>query len=356
MDAQSRIIEETLRHQLAAVRSLLDSVRAAVEDDNVNCLPACHQLSLKALKGAMPGMRAIVLVDYRGKLLMSDDDLGDRQLDDRQFVASLAGMHEREKLYLSQPCQNSPGVFNVKASMILPAGPHGHAGAVIAILNPEYFDVVMRSVLYAPDMASAVTEQSGKRILYVPRDDHPAVADTAGAGSFFARHIRSGKPISVMRGIPVGGGDECVIVQRTLGQDSLQLDLPLVVSLSRSTDALQQPWRHLALFYGMAWLGFASVGSLALVLLQRRRRWFSKIEESHEAERQLGAERVELALNGQIWACGIGICRAATARWTRAPAACWATGPMRATWTGAHGSSGCTRTTARQSSMRSNGT
>jgi hypothetical protein len=103
---------------------------------------------------------------------------------------------------LSQPYENTPGVFNIKLSMAVIGAEWRREGAVSAILNPEYFDAVMRSALYAPDMNSAITEDSGRRILFVPADPAAMRSTSAAPDPFFVRHQRSRRTETVLDGPP----------------------------------------------------------------------------------------------------------------------------------------------------------
>ena len=47
----------------------------------------------------------------------------------------------------------------------------------IAALEPEYFEVLMRSVLYAPDMWVSLGHSNGKVFVTMPRDNDPARTD-----------------------------------------------------------------------------------------------------------------------------------------------------------------------------------
>ena len=51
----------------------------------------------------MPGVRALLAVGPNGHIEISDDDLGDRRLDDKRFLAQLPHMCDGRTLYLSDP-------------------------------------------------------------------------------------------------------------------------------------------------------------------------------------------------------------------------------------------------------------
>jgi len=295
MRMQTLIIDENLQHQFEGVRNALDSARR-VFHPNADCSGNCRQVLLQSLKRAMPGVRAMVAVDRRGRIRLSDDDLRDARLDDRQFTSKVAQMRSPDTLYLSQPYENTPGVFNIKLSLAMVAPDGSNAGAVSAILNPEYFDAVMRSALYATDMNSAMTENSGRRILYVPADPAAMRAHSA-PDPFFVRHLHSGRMLTVEQG-KAATGEQRLVVQRTMQLQSLGLDKTLVISLSRSQASIEAGWHSLAWTSGLAWLLTGVIGAVGLGLAQRRRLALEELASAREQERAAAAERVELALNG----------------------------------------------------------
>ncbi|WP_229258076.1 bifunctional diguanylate cyclase/phosphodiesterase [Duganella margarita] len=296
MRLQTLIIDENLSHQLEGVRSALDSVRDALRGGG-NCTADCRRTLLQSLKRAMPGVRALLVLDRKGEIVMSDDDLRDRRLDDQNYTSRVEHMRDPDTLYLSQPYENTPGVFNIKLSMAL-VGPDGrNNGAVSAILNPEYFDAVMRSALYAPDMNSAITEDSGRRILFVPAD--PAAMRNAGAAPdpFFVRHQNSHRSETVFDGV-TASGEQRLVVQRTMLLRGLGLDKTLVVSLGRNQALVAAGWHSMAWTCGVAWLVFGVTASGGLILVQRRRQVLEDLAEAREEEQAAAAEKIELALNG----------------------------------------------------------
>jgi diguanylate cyclase (GGDEF)-like protein/PAS domain S-box-containing protein len=296
MRLQTLIIDENLSHQLEGVRSALDSARSALRETS-GCTADCRRILLQSLKRAMPGVRALVAVDRKGAIVLSDDDLRDSRLDDRDYTSTVGRMRDADTLYLSQPYENTPGVFNLKLSMALVNADGSNNGAVSAILNPEYFDAVMRSALYAPDMNSAITGDDGRRILFVPAD--PAAMRNAAAAPdpFFIRHRRSGRTDTVMDGLAVNG-ERRLLVQRTMLLNGLGLDKTLVVSLGRSQPVIDQGWHSMAWTCGLAWLLFGLTASGVLLLVQRRRQVLEDLAAARAGEQAAAAEKVELALNG----------------------------------------------------------
>ncbi len=238
MRMQALVISESINRQLDGARNALVSTRAAMLPAS-DCRANCREVLLQSLKSSMPGVRALMVVDRSGNIVISSDDIGDSQLDDRDYKRNIENMRNPNTLYLSDPYENTRGVFNIKLSMAILNADGSSNGAVCAILNPEYFDAVMRSALYARDMNSALTEDGGRHILFVPADPaamrHPGLVPDM----FLARHQRSHLAETVLRGT-IADGEQRLVVQRTMLENGLGLDRSLVVSLSRSQAAVNR--------------------------------------------------------------------------------------------------------------------
>jgi diguanylate cyclase (GGDEF)-like protein/PAS domain S-box-containing protein len=300
MRAQALIIDQTLHRQLDGVRWALDGARTALAPDS-GCNDVCRRTLLQSLRRAMPGVRALLTIGAGGRVALSDDELGERQLDDRRFLARLRHMCDGRMLYISDPFEPQRGQFDIKVSMSLTPMDGCAHGAVSAVLNPEYFDAVMRSALYAPDMTISIGDTSGRRLLYVPPD--PEVirasvrAGAAGPDPMLAAHRASGLPVSVRRGLGAGGAER-LVVQRSMRLDDLDTDRSLVITLERDAGRIGADARRMAFTCLAGWTLFWLACTSALLFAQRRRAAIERLARAAEAERAAAAERVELALNG----------------------------------------------------------
>jgi hypothetical protein len=102
MRLQTLIIDENLSHQLEGVRSALDSARGALRETS-GCTPNCRRVLLQSLKRAMPGVRALVAVDRDGAIILSDDDLRDSRLDDRDYTSTVGRMRDTDTCTCRSP-------------------------------------------------------------------------------------------------------------------------------------------------------------------------------------------------------------------------------------------------------------
>ncbi len=255
LQAQIGIIDENLRHQLEGARGALVNLRHSWQSGAPDAVDA---QSLDAMRVAMPGVRALLVRDLHGRTLLASGGQG-------HGVAVNAP--DPEKLYLS----HAGGALALTLRMAAGDGPGKRAPALVtALLDASYFDVVMRSVLYAPDMRSAILEGGGAVLLYAP----PNARGEAEPG--------------VTR----------LVVRRHFAPASLGLDQQLTITLSRDVAAMNAPWLRLAVVYFAAWLLVALLAALMLLVLQRRRRASRETAQSQQQEKQRHAARIELALAG----------------------------------------------------------
>jgi diguanylate cyclase (GGDEF)-like protein/PAS domain S-box-containing protein len=298
LQEQAFIVTQNLVRQLGAVRSVLESVRTTIGNQDAASGRACQAAGLHTLRRAMPGVSAFVVAGRDGKILFADDRKHRGPLADGTLIKALKSVGSMRTMYLLAPSGDGQGTSEVGAAMAvrLPGG--GANEVLIAMLDPGYFDVAMRSSLYGSDMASAVTDELGARLLFVPYNMDAPSQDRPGSMALYARHVNSGVAATVMQGRLGLDGELRLVAQRSVEAQALALDHRLVVSVSRSMEAVGRPWRRLAWEYGAVWAILALLGSSALYAQQRRRHWMEVLTRRRRDERRAAAERIELALGG----------------------------------------------------------
>ncbi|WP_341892817.1 PAS domain S-box protein [Variovorax sp. YR752] len=312
LEVQARAVDSNLSRQLIGAWRALESVREDRHYLLANEL-ADRRASrrLQALTDAMPGVRSFALVDADGVVRAANraDLLGADFSRRESFTAARAGA-DLQRLYLSRPYRGSQGVFSMSLTLVLPSADGGFGGVATATLDPDYFQVALHSVLYAPDMWAAIAHADGPVLLYEPPNDAATGSDLNRPGSFFRRHLDSGAPATVLRGTPlVGTGGERMVAQRTVAPSAVPLDKPLVIAVSREEAALFTVWRHQTLLYAGAFVLLGVALAAALAAMQRGQRVAMRQAAEREAVRRAGAERLALALRGAdlgLWDLDVG--------------------------------------------------
>ncbi len=180
--------------------------------------------------------------------------------------------------------------------------------------------------------------------------------------SFFSCHLASGQAATAITG-PATSGEMRMLAQRTLIAKGLPLDRPLVLTVSREMHALFASWKRQTAIYAVLYVVVALTAIGVLLRLQRRREKLQRLADATRRQRDVGAQRLALALQGddlvpwdialpdgpRRWSTSARIrcsaCRPATSNPTR-PAGNRCCTRMTATATG----SGCSSTAAASSS------
>ena len=150
---QARVVDENVGQQLDGINRALVSVRDDFLGTPIYIASSLLSLRLKALSDAIPGVRSMVLLDADGTVAATSvDTLLGRDFSDRDFYRVARATRSPTTLHVAVPYKTSLGNYTVVFARAI-IGPSGaFEGVAAAALEPEYFEVLMRSVLYAPDM------------------------------------------------------------------------------------------------------------------------------------------------------------------------------------------------------------
>ncbi len=268
LQTQARVIDENLILQLTGADKALLGVGTELQDADLSrALPALVP-KLKLLADAMAGVSSMLVLDRNGTVVAATlDDLTGKNFRQREYFDAPRRGADRAMLYVSPPFRNTRGNDVVVISRAMTDAQGGFAGVVTATLDTNYFAILLRSVLYAPDMRTALVHRDGKVFLSMPAE---------GGTS----------------------GGERIEAMRSIDSADLHIDKAMIVSVSRSLANVVLPWwervQQFAVMFAILVLG----SGLALYLHHRRRRMSSLVAEAIERERRVANERVELALRG----------------------------------------------------------
>jgi len=297
LQVQAQVIDENLGRQLEGVNNALVRVRDDIPSWNSKTIGQSGSHVLVALRGAMPGVRAMGIFDADGTALAStrQELIGRTLIKDRAFFNVPRERPDPNVLYVSPPFKSVLGVYSINVVRSVVGSRGEFAGIVAATLEPAYFEVVLRSVLYATDMRTALVHGDGTAFLFMPEYERGIGSNVAVPGSFFTRHRDSGQAASVLTGHAFLAGEERMMATRTVRPARLHMDNPLIIHVSRDVSAIYRSWRRSVVGLGGTYGLFALAAILSLYFAQRRRRTFDRAAARHQAEQQESAERLKLA-------------------------------------------------------------
>ncbi|MBV9892335.1 MAG: PAS domain-containing protein, partial [Rhizobacter sp.] len=291
---QARVVEDNVGQQIDGMSHALATIHDAYRATPVGIVPTVLSQRMKELSDAIPVVRSMALLDAEGTVVASSvDALLGRDFADRGYFRA-ARRGAADALHVATPLKTPLDNYTVIFVRPIRAQNGAFMGAVAAALEPEYFRVLLRSILYAPDMWVSLGHGDGKVFVTVPEDARRMEGDWAFAA--FARE-KDGDGHIVLG--PIGGSAEPRITALgRIAPPPLHMDQPLVIAVSRSTAEVFAPWRQQAYAY-LAF--FAVLGAGAAVGLYRgqwRRKSYAVLAASAERERRKNAEQLELALEG----------------------------------------------------------
>ncbi len=296
LSIQARIIAQNMEVQLATANRALEGVLGDLSIWQDTYGEQTRMTYLKAVANAMPGVRAIGIIDADGTLLASSqpDNVGSN-FSHRDYFQTTRQHPNSQTLYVSAPYQSMENfhAINLTRAVLQPDGEF--KGVIYATLNTQYFQTLMASVLYAPDMWDAVAHANGRVLLSVPeRDEKSADIDLAQPGSFFTRHRDSGKTTTVLTGKGLVDYNNQIVAQHTVQPAELNMDKPLFIAVGRDLDSIFHPWERTALLQSGLYTLIFLVTLIGLYLYQRRQREFDRKEACADSALRASEENYRL--------------------------------------------------------------
>ncbi|MEO8525789.1 MAG: diguanylate cyclase, partial [Caldimonas sp.] len=299
LQVQARVVDENVGQQLDGINRALVSVREEFLRTPVYSVSSLLSPRLKALSDAIPGVRSMVLIDADGTVAATSvDALLGRDFSDRDYFRTPQADHDPAILYAASPYKTTLGNYTIMFSKAIVAPNGSFAGTVIAALEPEYFEVLMRSVLYAPDMWVSLGHSDGKVFVTMPRDTARIEADWRPAGADVPAKPNDWPRSPILLGSIAGSSESRMTAMRNVIPPDLHIDKPLVITVSRAMPEVFRAWRQQALEYSIFFAILCAAGTFGLQRGQWRRKAFARLAARAARERHQSAEQLELALQG----------------------------------------------------------
>jgi len=286
LEVQARVVADNLERQLVGVSRALVGIRQDLIRWNGGVMTVQASRRLDTLSDVMPGVRTLLIANADGEILDSNrkEFVGTGLAERRDFKA-LRTSADATLLHVSPPFKTPDGVVAVNITLAVTDAKGAFAGLVSATLDPEYFNVLLRSVLYAPDMRAVVTHWDGGAFLFMPPREGILGLDLASPGSFFSLHRDSGQVATLRVSRSIVTGEERMMASHTLRRPDLHMDKPFIIHVSRNLSAIFADWRRDVYLQGGMFAVLLLISTSGLALNQRRRRFYDRLEASQEAER-----------------------------------------------------------------------
>lgn len=294
LQVQARIVDVNLGRQLEGVNHAMVEVRDEFLPWGGKRTEQEASRHLRVLAKSIPGLRTIGILDAKGTALASSrDELIGKDFSEREFFGSVSARPSPDALYVSPPFNTALGAFSINLARAV-VDPKGELTAVItATLAPEYFAVLLHSVLYTPEMRASVVHGDGRIVIAEPDRKDLAGMDLAKPGSRYTEHVKNAQAANIITGTAYSTGDQRMSAWRTIQPPSLRMDKPLMVSVDRDTAGIFASWRRHVYLQGGLFGVLLVVTTLGLLSYQRRQMAHDRLEASYAAERK----RAEAALH-----------------------------------------------------------
>ena len=285
---------QTTSNALAALRSDLPWLLAHPEG-------LTHLNSrLATVVASTEGLRSLLVVDGNGTATASNrQELVGINFRDQERYRTMSRDANPDILYVSAPFKTPLGIWTISLGRVILDDQGRFNGYLLAILDPDYFRLLINSTLYAPDMRVSLIHGEGKVVFRAPDPEGLTGQDVLAQPHSFFRRIRdSGAEQLVLEGPTAAPGGARLAALQAIRPRETIADQPLVVITSRDLAAVLAPWWQetrvrLALF-GL----IALVAAIGLGAYQRRQRAYSLLRAAEEAKREEVEARLRLAVEG----------------------------------------------------------
>ncbi|MDP3701844.1 MAG: EAL domain-containing protein [Hylemonella sp.] len=293
-----QVLDKNLSRQMQAADAALDTIQG---DLAYLMSQASGQefmnRRMEALTKALPGIRTILLLDVKGIAIASGRrELIGRDLSEREyFTRAMAAEGTQRGLHLSPPFSTVLGVYAMNISKVVVNERGRVAGVLSATIDPDFFQTLMSSARYEEDVWVALAHGEGQLVMTSPARPELDGSNLAQPGSMFSRHMATSGSVSIFKGQVMNTGEDRLVAQLTFLPESLNMDRPMVLAVTRGiTDLYAGWWRETGLL-ATAYLITLALAVAMMWMFQRRQRELAVQHKKDEALNRAIQAQVELA-------------------------------------------------------------
>jgi diguanylate cyclase (GGDEF)-like protein len=297
---QTRVIARNMEFEFhttnLALQGILDNLQFLGKPEDLEL--ANNRLNV--LAEAMPGIRTIFFTDAEATVLASSrPELVGKNFKHRDYFTGPLKNPDPKRLYISPPFKSVLNNYIFQLTRMI-TGPDGRfAGIVTAAVDPDYFEVLLKSVLYAPDMLATINSSGGIRFMALPSREGQVGKNIAVKGSMYTRHKQSEREESFFTDVGYATGEHRMVALVTLNPSQTNMNNPPCIIVGRKVSEIMQEWNHQAMFSGLFFLLFCGVFIAGLVTIQKRQVGILLSEQKLEESRLQFVEELK-QLNEQL--------------------------------------------------------
>ncbi|HPW83864.1 MAG TPA: diguanylate cyclase [Rhodoferax sp.] len=291
---QVRVADQLLTSQIqsadAALRTMLEGLDRWRGPEGY--LPFAHE-HLKRVEKMMPGARTFAVLDAQGICQLSNrHELIGMDLSGRDYFARAKAGHGSAELRIAAPYRTVLGAWAATISRPITRADGTFGGVVVATLSPEYFEDVMKTLRYAPDMRVTLLHDEGQIYVTSPPDQAILARDYSNTSNFFSEHLRSGLAESYQGGNSLDERKRFGMV-RTVALGGIAADHRFVAVAGRESSAVYGPWRmETAVLVGL-WLAILLGSGWGLAQFRTRAKLLRRQAQEAEQAMQRSNQRFE---------------------------------------------------------------
>ena len=295
LSSQAELIEKNLVPELSSTNLVLDGM---LED-----LPlwmkhpnGIHEVNkrLQRISSGLTGVSLLLVISPEGRVMATNvEALLGFDVSGRDYFQAAQTPHDPKTLLVSAPFSSALGQASISLVRSRQDAKGEFGGVVLAVLNPDFFAVLLDSVRYTPDVETYLAHGDGKLFMGVPVRKEMTGQDLNRPDSTFSLHRRSGQRSSVFSGVPSPKGGQRLIAFRTIQPDSLAMETPLVLTISRDLEIIYADWRRETRLHVQLFALLALVACVSLYLFQRRQRVFNEQARQREQALQTSEARLQ---------------------------------------------------------------
>jgi PAS domain S-box-containing protein len=296
LEHEANVVEKSLAARLQATSNALDALRAEVpalrpRQDGVSQL----NQRMQVMVSSMTGVRTFVLVDADGIAVASNrKELIGIDWHEGERYRAIRSRPDATMLYVSPPFETPLGNWALSLARVVLDGQGGFDGYVLAIIDPEYFNLLLDSTRHAPDVSATLIHGAGTIIYRIPEAKGAVGMSLAAApDSAFSRHVQSGKDSTTWTTALKTTGQEALVVLRSIRPSRSASSSVLVASFGHETAAVFAPWRKELRDRGTLVVVVALSTVLGLFYRRRRLATTARLQADHEAARRTQEEALQ---------------------------------------------------------------